>query len=136
MRTIPHTPSLAHAIRRHAIYAATAAVLIAGAHADTFTTRDGKTYYGKVIGSTPASITVKTADSVVKIPLWNLPAEIQKQYNYDPEKAKAFRQENADKKQQFWDEWKRDRKRYWNNVKKERTSSDDSTESKKTFEGQ
>jgi regulator of protease activity HflC (stomatin/prohibitin superfamily) len=66
---------------------ATAAFL----QAETLTTLDGITYTGvSVTKTTPAAISISHSSGIARIPLANLPSEIQKKYGYDPARAAAF----------------------------------------------
>jgi hypothetical protein len=59
--------------------------------ADDLVTRDGITYRDyKVLGHDDGYIMILYADGGGKIPLNQLPGEMQKQYGYDPAKAAAF----------------------------------------------
>ena len=77
--------------RRRAVHGIMA-ILLAGAatRADDLTTRDGKVYKGyKVLGHDAGYVTIMYADGGGKIPLSQLPDELQKKYNYDPAEAAA-----------------------------------------------
>jgi hypothetical protein len=70
--------------------------------ADDLVTRDGTVYHGyKVLGHDDGYLTILYADGGGKIPLKDLPDDLQKQYGYDPAKAAAFVQndEAADRQQ-------------------------------------
>jgi cation transport ATPase len=56
------------------------------------TTRDGKTYkHAKVTGVDVDGLSITHSTGVIKVPFDNLPDALQKEYNYDPEKAAAAR---------------------------------------------
>jgi nucleoredoxin len=70
--------------------------------ADDLTTRDGQVYHNyKVIDHDTGYITIMDSDGGGKIPLSNLPADLQAKYGYDPAKSAAFVQqaEEADRQQ-------------------------------------
>jgi hypothetical protein len=59
--------------------------------AEDLTTRDGKVYRNyTVLGHDIGYITIMYADGGGKIPLSNLPAELQAKYGYDPAKSAQF----------------------------------------------
>ena len=68
------------------------AVVAFGTETNLTLTVDGVTYnevrFGRV---TPASVVVFHATGVATIPLEKLPADLQQQFNYDPQKAAAWR---------------------------------------------
>lgn len=66
--------------------------------ADDWKTADGKVYQNvQVVGSNPDSVTILHQDGGASVPLANLPADIQKRFNYDPAKVEAQKEsaENA-----------------------------------------
>ena len=69
--------------------------------ADDLTTRDGQVYHNyRVIDHDAGYITIMDSDGGGKIPLSNLPADLQKQYGYDPAKADAAVKEETEADQQ------------------------------------
>lgn len=89
MRTMPF-PALAFFI-----------LAVSGLSAADLTTRDGQVFHNfKVIGHDEGSITIMDSDGGQKIPLSNLPADLQKQYGYDPAKADAVMKAQAEEDQQ------------------------------------
>jgi beta-glucanase (GH16 family) len=73
--------------------------LTLSAHAETWTTTDGKTYQDvKVIKTEDDAVTILDADGGALVPLGTLSPELQQRFHYDPEKAKiaaAHRQSEA-----------------------------------------
>jgi len=71
-----------------------ALMLAATARADepqTFVTTKGERFEkGRVTEVTPATITIVHAAGIARVPLSELPVEVQKRFNYDPDKAKAW----------------------------------------------
>jgi hypothetical protein len=64
--------------------------------AEDWKTTDGKAYQNvEVIATRPDMVTIVHDDGVSMVPLENLPADLQKRFNYDPAKAKAFTEERA-----------------------------------------
>jgi flagellar basal body rod protein FlgC len=91
---------LTHAARRSGrIMKSTFAILLVAAllttsatslRADDWKTTDGKVYQNvQVVGSNPEAVTILHQDGGASVPLANLPADIQKRFNYDPAKAEA-----------------------------------------------
>ncbi len=67
---------------------------------DSITTTDGMVYKSVTIMSTdPAGIHIVHEGGAASIPFSKLPVDIQKKYNYDPEKARAFIKAEAAKAQ-------------------------------------
>jgi hypothetical protein len=59
-------------------------------------TVDGHTYSNIVFGLvTPVSVSVRHSTGASSIPLEKLPPDLQKRFGYDPQKAAAYRQEEA-----------------------------------------
>ena len=68
------------------------AVVAFGAETNLTLTVDGVTYYDVRFGRvTPNSVVVFHSTGVATIPLERLSAELQQQFNYDPQKAAAWR---------------------------------------------
>ena len=70
------------------------AVFLAGSflslRAEDWKTNDGKVYQDvKVVRSEPDAVTILHHDGGGRIPLANLPPDLQKRFHYDPAKAKA-----------------------------------------------
>jgi thiol-disulfide isomerase/thioredoxin len=66
-------------------------LVMARVTAADLTTRDGQVYHNyRVIDHDIGYITIMDSDGGGKIPLSNLPADLQKQYGYDPAKSDAF----------------------------------------------
>jgi len=62
----------------------------AALHAEDWTTTDGKVYKDvAVVKTEPDAVTITHHDGGALVPLVNLPADLQKRFNYDPAKAKA-----------------------------------------------
>jgi hypothetical protein len=56
----------------------------------TWTTTDGKVYQNvTVVKTEPDAVTITDHDGGARVPLANLPPDLQKHFNYDPAKAKA-----------------------------------------------
>jgi hypothetical protein len=60
------------------------------ARADELTTNDGKKHTGEISRIEPDGVVMTTGDGIEKIRFDELPADVQKKYNYDPLKASAF----------------------------------------------
>jgi hypothetical protein len=61
----------------------------ASLRAEDWTTSDGKVYRNvTVLKTEPDAVTILYRDGGALIPLANLPADLQKRFNYDPTKAK------------------------------------------------
>lgn len=55
-----------------------------------FTDSDGKTYKGELSAVEPDALAIETDSGIIHVPLEKLPADLQKKFNYSPEKtAKA-----------------------------------------------
>lgn len=68
----------------------------ASLRADDWKTADGKVYQAvQVIAADPDAVTILYKDGGALVPLVNLPPDIQKQFNYDPAKAKAAAEARA-----------------------------------------
>jgi len=64
--------------------------------ADEFKTVDGKEYKdAKVTHVEPDGIVVKTKSGISKLYFGELPQEVQRRYNYDPQQARAYSAEQA-----------------------------------------
>ncbi len=64
-----------------------------------FKTLDGKEYFNVTItGATPSKLKIQHQDGMVSIPFENLPKEIQEKHGFEPEKSKAFEQEQDEKR--------------------------------------
>lgn len=72
------------------------------AFADDFKTINGKEYKNvKVNRVEPDGIVIRFSGGIVKIPLAELSVELQRKYNYDPEAAKQFAADVAQKQQEL-----------------------------------
>jgi hypothetical protein len=64
--------------------------------AEDWKTTDGKVYQNvTVIDAQPDAVTILHQDGGALVPLANLPADIQKRFNYDPAKARAATEARA-----------------------------------------
>ena len=64
---------------------------------EDWTTTDGKTYQGvKVVKIEADCVTILDSDGGARIELAKLPPDLQKRFNYDPDKAKAAAQKRED----------------------------------------
>ena len=65
------------------------ALFVASLRAEDWKTTDGKVYQNvTVVKSEPDAVTILYRDGGALVPLANLPADLQKRFNYDPAKAK------------------------------------------------
>jgi len=87
-----------NSIRFCAVVLTTALMFLSTAslRADDWKTTDGKVYQAvQVIAADPDAITILYKDGGALVPLANLPPDLQKQFNYDPAKAKAAAETRA-----------------------------------------
>lgn len=76
-------------IMRAILLTALLATLLNPAQADDWTTKDGKTYRQiTVVKTDDDAVTILDQDGGALVPLAQLPPELQKQFHYDPDKAK------------------------------------------------
>ena len=79
-----------------AIFAAAMLSLGAFAHAEDWTTADGKVYKGvKVMKLEPDAVTILYSEGGALVPLASLPPALQEKFHYDPDKAKAAAADRA-----------------------------------------
>jgi hypothetical protein len=65
------------------------ALFVASLRAEDWKTTDGKVYQNVTVAKTePDAVTILYRDGGALVPLANLPADLQKRFNYDPAKAK------------------------------------------------
>lgn len=99
---------LPHAVRRTGrIMKSTFAILVIAVlltisatslRADDWKTTDGKVYQNvQIVGLNPDAVTILHQDGGASVPLANLPADIQKRFNYDPAKAEAAAEARAER---------------------------------------
>jgi len=61
-------------------------------YADDIRTNDGTVYKNaKITSHTPADVTIMHQSGIGHVPLSEMPAEVQRQFNYDPEKSAQYR---------------------------------------------
>jgi hypothetical protein len=71
--------------------------------ADDFKTTDGKEYKNVTVSRVePDGIVISFSGGIVKIPFIELSEELQRKYNYDPETAKQFAADIAQKQQELY----------------------------------
>ena len=76
---------------RLAIPAVLFSVCILAVHAEDLTTRDGSVYRNyRVVSSDPGYVTILYNDGGGRVPLSQLPADLQREYHYDPATAAAY----------------------------------------------
>ena len=77
-----------------AIFAALSASI---ALAEDFKTTNGKEYKNATVTRVePDGIAIRFSGGIVKVPFTELPKEVQERFNYDPEAAKRFAEEQAE----------------------------------------
>ena len=65
-------------------------------HAEDWTTKDGKTYQEvSVVRAEPDAVTILHHNGGARVPLKNLPPELQKRFNFDPATAESAEQARA-----------------------------------------
>lgn len=70
--------------------------------ANSTLTVDGVTYSNVTFGAaTPSSVSVRHSTGVASVLLEKLPPELQKRFDYDPQKAAAYRQEETKRLESF-----------------------------------
>jgi hypothetical protein len=71
--------------------------------ADDFKTINGKEYkHAKINRVEPDGIVISFSGGIVKIPFAELSEELQRKYNYNPEAAKQFAADLAQKQQELY----------------------------------
>ena len=61
-------------------------------YADDIRTNDGTVYKNaKITNHTPADVTIVHQSGIAHVPLSEMPAEVQSQFIYDPEKSARYR---------------------------------------------
>jgi len=71
--------------------------------ADDMTLPNGKTYTNyKVSRVEPDGITLTHSSGITKLFFWELPPDIQKQYNYNPEKARTYNKQAQAQQAAAW----------------------------------